>query len=197
MVYDRNVYIDLTNRVNSEDPEFLANFLAKYKDLDITYSNGRNFDYGTLLIAAVEGDTKRGNTKITKLLIQYYETMQLPKLIKNSPEYNNIQCRFKESLVLAIDGEKISEEMRKLLSPYIDFNPEEYDSLDDNTVCNEDAAKLTEELYNTNDDHNTSNTLTAEAINLCGRGPASEVEAMHSWLSGSCAPSSANSELEA
>ncbi len=107
------VYIDLSNRITSYDLEFVSNFLTRHSDLDMTYSGGKP------LRLAIEGD---GSVAITKLLINYFETTQLPKLAKGSPEYNILKYRFKTSLETAIEGEAISDEMKSLLSRYIDFD---------------------------------------------------------------------------
>lgn len=173
------VYIDLSNRITSYDPEFVSNFLTKHSDLDMTYSGGKP------LRLAIEGD---GSVAVTKLLINYFETVQLPKFAKGSPEYNILKYRFKTSLETAIEGETLSEEMQSLLSKYIDFDPDDgQNSVKDPEVLAQDEEHhdgLSDEHITRegSGDNATHDSLTAVALH--GHNPVKGPDAIEVWLAG-------------
>jgi hypothetical protein len=116
------LYCTLCDMISLGRYKFVSTMLQDHDDIDVTYSDG------TLLRSAIEGN---GNVAIATLLINYYETVQLPKLKVGSTEYNLLRYHFKTALEVAISGETLSTEMRSLLSRYIDFDSYERDSVPD------------------------------------------------------------------
>jgi hypothetical protein len=166
-------YIRLSDRISWKNIQLVSETLSSNTDLDMTHDDGEFF---TLSI-------KSGNVAITRLLIQYYETVQLPKLEVNSPEYNLLKFRFKNALETAIEGRTLSDEMKALLSKYIDFD---HDLDEDFTTRNEAAVLADDDIEglsskNPSSDHSTNSSLTRGMVEQVGQ---EHPVALDVWLLG-------------
>jgi len=174
------VYTNLSNRVASENIDLVANFLEQHGNVDITYGDGKFFNMSIC---------GKNNVAITRLLINYFETVQLPKLSKDSPAYNILKYRFKTAIETAVESETLSEEMKSLLSKYIDFDPDdEQDAIKDTEVLAQDEEHhdglsdehITREGSGDNASHDS---LTAATL-VQGHNPATCHDAIEVWLAG-------------
>lgn len=175
------VYTNLSNRVASENIDLVANFLEQHGNIDVTYGDGKFFNMSIC---------GKNNVAITRLLINYFETVQLPKLAKDSPEYNILRYRFKTALETAVEGETLSEEMKSLLSKYIDFDPD--DEQDASKDPDEVLAQDEEHHDGLSDEHITRegsgdgaahDSLTAATL-VQGQNPITGHDTIEAWLAG-------------
>ena len=109
-------YIDLSNSISWEKRKFVQDILSKNRDLDLLYKNGRFFKM------AIENN----QIDITEMLLEYFKDNQLSRYNNNSEEYNNLENQLIEVIEVVIDEVELLHEMKKILSPYIDFE----DSID-------------------------------------------------------------------
>ena len=84
-------------------------------ELDITYDKGIFFDFAI----------KYNNTEMLSILINYFEQTQLQSDI-DSREYQLAKYNLRKILENAVDSFKISEEMAKVLAPYLPQEEEDY-----------------------------------------------------------------------
>jgi hypothetical protein len=109
MVY--NDYDELSDHICSGHSKQVLDILRKNQNLDVTHKGGKFFTI------SVEG----GNTEIVQALLDYFEENQL-KSCANSQEQGILKMEMTGILRIAIEDVKISEEMKKTLSSYINFD---------------------------------------------------------------------------
>jgi hypothetical protein len=114
-------YIKLSDRISWNDKSLVSDLLERNKDLDITYKDGKFF------IMAVEDN----NIEIVKILLDYFNYNQLVKYTTGSVEYLLSKNKLKDILEIAIEDVNLSQEMKEVLSPYIDFEGSEHNTLND------------------------------------------------------------------
>jgi hypothetical protein len=86
-------------------------------NIDVMYKNGALFEFSII----------KNSTEMLKALLTYFEEKQFP--IKNS-EYQEAREKLIKILENSISVE-LSLEMKKILSPYIDFEDSEHNTLND------------------------------------------------------------------
>ena len=114
-------YTNLSNGIRWGNQAMLLNTLNKNSDLDLTYKEGK------LFILAVEDN----NVKLVEPLLDYFNTNQLAKYTSGSTEYLLLKNKMRDILELAIEDVSLSEEMKEILSPYIDFEGSEHGTIND------------------------------------------------------------------
>jgi len=83
-------------------------------------------DEGTFFNMSIES----GNTKIVQTLLDYFNKNQLAKYTSSSTEYLLLKTKMRDMLEVAIEDVSLSEEMKQVLSPYIDFEGSEHGTID-------------------------------------------------------------------
>ncbi len=115
----KKVLEDLYDYCRWNDSENVKNLLNKFSDfIDVLD------DRGIFLRLAISGD----NLEMLRSLLTYFEEKQFPR--KNT-EYEEAKNKLIEILENATDSVDLSPEMKQVLSPYIDFEGSEHDTLND------------------------------------------------------------------
>lgn len=114
-------YIELSNSISWKNKFFVQDVLLHNKDLDLLYRNGKFFNM------AIENNC----TDISEALLEYFKKNQLGKYDSKSEEYDNLKSRLVEVIEIAIDEVNLSSEMKKVLSPYINFEGSDTDTIND------------------------------------------------------------------
>jgi len=114
-------YIQLSDRISWKNVSLVSNILNKNTDLDLTYNEGEFF---TLAIES-------NSVEIAQTLLDYFNKNQLAKYTSNSTEYLLLKTKMRGMLEVAIEDVSLSEEMKQVLSPYIDFEGSEHGTIDD------------------------------------------------------------------
>ncbi len=146
-------YNTLSDMIASGRVTFVSNMLAKHSDIDIMYFNGE------FLRLAIQNPGS--NPKITKLLLDYFKNVQLPKFRESSNEYNNLQSRFKIYLENAASEEKLSQEMMEVLSEYINTLGEE---TSESELDSRSATNLTSNSFEQDSDIENYNTNKSNSV---------------------------------
>ncbi len=140
-------YIKLSDRISWNDKSLVCDLLEGNKDLDITYKDGKFF------IMVVEDN----NIEIVKILLDYFNDNQLVKYTTDSAEYLLLKNKLRDILEIAIEDVDLSQEMKEVLSPYIDFegseNNDSFSDIDQTTF-----------MENFNKDVVSNNLLNAEVL---------------------------------
>ena len=110
-------YTNLSNAIRWGNQSMLLDTLDKNSDLDLTYKEGKFF------ILAVEDN----NIKIVEPLLGYFNNNQLAKYTMGSIEYLLLKNKMRDILEIAIEDVSLSEEMKEILSPYINSEGSHYD----------------------------------------------------------------------
>ncbi|MES2215465.1 MAG: hypothetical protein V4485_05595 [Pseudomonadota bacterium] len=167
---DYRDYIELSDSAPGQNIALVSAILRCNTNLDMTHDDGEFFFLSI----------KNNRVETTKRLIEYYETVQLPKLTVGSPEYNILRFRFKNALENAIEGRTLSEAMKNLLSEYIDFDSDERVSVRDAEIHNDEEDLSEEHNGATTEEHSTNSSLT-QAIEQLPQAPALDLGV---WLTG-------------
>lgn len=114
-------YIKLGNRISAQNEDLVKDILSSNNNLDVLHGKG------TFFIRSIENN----NIKIVEALLEYFEKNQLSKYDSRSIEYYNLKTQLIEIIDIAIDEVNLSSEMKEILSPYIDFEGSEHDTLND------------------------------------------------------------------
>ena len=135
----------LYNFCGWNDTKRVQELLDLFDDIDILYENGVFFDLAI----------SKGNVEICKSLLNYFETKQFP--IKNS-KYQEAREKLVEILENATDSVELSPEIKEVLSPYIDFESSEHNTLNNSFSNLEDLLVFNyDELHLQPEEHNTTN----------------------------------------
>lgn len=160
-------YTLLSRYICRNDCQEVSSILAKDNLLDVTYDEGKFF------IAAID----EKNVQMVQILIDYFENNQLARCQDQSAEYFILKNKLRGTLETAIEDVEFSQEMKKILSPYIDFEGSEHnDSFIDDEQMHSDL--VTDQIkfasvrksYSANDLHNSTfdnskeNLLTEENL---------------------------------
>lgn len=137
----------LYNFCGWNDTKKVQELLNLFDDIDILYENGAFFDFAI----------SKGNVEICKALITYFEDKQFP--IKNT-KYEEAKTKLIEILENATDSVALPTEMKEILSPYIDFEGSEHDTLND-SFSDIDQTTFIENL---NKDAVSKNLLNEEIL---------------------------------
>jgi hypothetical protein len=121
--------------------------LKEFDGIDVLYQNGFFFSCAI----------SKGNVEICKALITYFEDKQFP--VKDR-KYEEAKEKLIEILGNATDNVVLSPEMKKVLSPYIDFEGSEHDTLND-SFSDVDQTIFVE---NFNKDTASDNLLNEEVL---------------------------------
>lgn len=149
-------YYDLCSAIVYNYYDTVNYILSRDKNIDLRYKNGN------LFIQAVEGN----RVEILKLLIDYYQNNQLDKQIKSSFEYNVLKSNLINILQTAIEDVMLSPEMKEALSPYIDFEGSEHNTLNDSFSHLENLLGFgTEEIHPQVEEHNTTTNVALSGNN--------------------------------
>jgi hypothetical protein len=149
-------YYDLCSAIVYDYYDTVNYILSRDKNIDLRYKNGN------LFIQAVEGN----RVEILKLLIEYYQNNQLDKQIKSSSEYNVLKSNLINILQTAIEDVMLSPEMKEVLSPYINFEGSEHNTLNDSFLNLEDLLVFNydESHPQPEEDHTTNVALSGNNI---------------------------------
>lgn len=104
----------------NDNKEVLA-LLENDTSLDVMH------DEGTFFNMSIES----GYTEIVQTLLDYFNKSQLAKYQNGSTEYLLLKTKIRDILEIAIEDVNLSEEMKKVLSSYIDFEGSEHGTIDD------------------------------------------------------------------
>jgi len=161
-------YIELSNSISWKNKDFVQDILSKNKSLDLLYRDGKFFNM------AIENDC----IDIVVSLVSYFKNYQLAKYTPDSTEYLLLKNKLRSALETAIEDVELSQEMKKILSLYIDFDGSEHnDSFTDDDQMHgdlviKDQVKIAsiKKSYSANDLHNSTfdnskeNLLTEENL---------------------------------
>jgi hypothetical protein len=151
-------YIQLSDRIAWNSKSLVEDILSKNKDLDLLYRKGMFFRM------AIESN----QTDITEMLLEYFKDNQLSRYNNNSEEYNNLESQLIEVIEVAIDEVELLPEMKKILSPYIEFENsvdsrehdfDEFDFPDEFDLDNEQNLEITASGQITEYNHNAATVL--------------------------------------
>lgn len=109
-------YISLADRIGAKKHLMVLNLLNKNKDLDVMYEDG------TFFITAIE----QNSYDIVNTLLEYFENNQLSKHEPRSLEFSILKKKMYDIIELAIEDVKLTEEMKKVLTPYLPQEEEDY-----------------------------------------------------------------------
>ncbi len=114
-------YVDLSNSISWKNKDFVQDILSKNKSLDLLYRDGKFFNM------AIETDC----IDIVVSLVNYFNNYQLAKYTSGTAEYLLLKSKLRSALETAIEDIDISQGMKEVLSPYIDFEDSEHNTLND------------------------------------------------------------------
>lgn len=172
-------YIKLSDRIGWKSKELVEDILRKNIDLDLTYNEGE------LFTLAVENNC----VEITKKLLSYVNDNQLAKYNSGSTEYLLLKNKLRDILETAIEDIEVSQEMKEVLSLYINFEgSENNDDLLENEVYTDNNLILKDQVnfttfkksYSMNDLHNSTfdnskeNLLTEENLKKLSNNSSDE-----------------------
>ena len=109
-------YIDLGNRISWGEAQLVSKLLSLNKNLDVLHYEGSFF------IRAIESN----NYDIVNTLLEYFENNQLNKYEPRSLEFSILKRKMYDIIELAIEDVKLTEEMEKVLAPYLPQEEEDY-----------------------------------------------------------------------
>lgn len=109
-------YIDLGNRISWGESQLVSKLLSLNKNLDVLHYDGSFF------IRAIESN----NYDIVNTLLEYFENNQLSKYEPRSLEFSILKKKMYDIIELAIEDVKLTEEMEKVLAPYLPQEEEDY-----------------------------------------------------------------------
>lgn len=136
-------YISLADRIGAKKHSMVLNILNKNKDLDVMYEDG------TFFITAIE----QNSYDIVNTLLEYFRNNQLSKYEPRSLEFSILKKKMYDIIELAIEDVKLTEEMEKVLAPYLPQEEEDY------------QLDLINDLLVTEDSHNPDYE-TFEAVKI-------------------------------
>jgi len=108
-------YINLANGISWKNKLLVDDILLKNLDLDLL------FDKGTFFIMSIENNSY----DIVKSLLDYFNNNQLSKCTNGLTEYLLLKNKLRDILEIAIEDIKLPQEMKEVLSSYIDFEGSE------------------------------------------------------------------------
>ncbi|MCP5378738.1 MAG: hypothetical protein H6910_06450, partial [Rickettsiaceae bacterium] len=114
-------YVELSNSISWKNKDFVQDILSKNKSLDLLYRDGKFFNM------AIETDC----IDIVVSLVNYFNNYQLAKYTSGTAEYLLLKSKLRSALETAIEDIDISQGMKEVLSPYIDFEDSEHNTLND------------------------------------------------------------------
>jgi hypothetical protein len=117
-------YTNLSNGIRWGNQAMLLNTLNKNSDLDLTYKEGK------LFIMAVEDN----NVKLVKPLLDYFKDNQLANYKDDSVDYLLLKSKMRGILEIAIEDVSLSEDMKAIISPYIDLEGSERSSVNNDDI---------------------------------------------------------------
>jgi hypothetical protein len=148
-------HIRLSDFIASNRGDLVSDILSNTKDLDMTYSDGNFFRL------AIDNN----NHSVTRDLLSYFESNQLSQCKPSSIKYILLKDKIKNILEVAVEDVELSQGMKGILSPYIDFEGSERDSdfledethIDNNFILKEQVKSVTiKKSYSMNDLHNST-----------------------------------------
>lgn len=133
-------YIKLSNYISWEDTKEVKRLLERESDIDLTYKEGLFFKLAI----------KHDNKELLNTLLEHFEKIQLKEKDVDSIEYKLLKYELRKILEEAVDSFEISEEMEKVLAPYLPQEEEDYQLALNDFLINED---------NYNPDYDTFETV--------------------------------------
>lgn len=149
-------HIKLSNYISWDDNDKVMNMLGQYQDIDLTYDGGIFFKLGV----------KHNNIKIIAALFEYFNKTQLQDKIIDTIEYKLAKHKISTILQDAVNSFDISEEMQKVLTPYLpqEDNTDSQDDVSDiDATTGNDNVLWDGELHGSN---KTKNKYTEDYKNL-------------------------------
>ena len=132
-------YISLADRIGAKKHSMVLNILNKNKDLDVMYEDG------TFFITAIE----QNSYDIVNTLLEYFKNNQLSKHKPRSLDFSILKKKMYDIIELAIEDVKLTEEMEKVLSPYLPQEEEDYQLALNDFLINEDNYNSDYETFET------------------------------------------------
>jgi hypothetical protein len=170
-------YIELSNSISWKNKDFVQGILSKNKNLDLLYRDGKFFNM------SIENDC----IDIVVSLVSYFDNYQLAKHTSGTTEYLLLKNKLRSALETAIEDVDLSQKMKEVLSPYIDFEgSENNDSFFenehlDNYLIPKDQIKVStlKKSHSENDLHSTfdnskENLLTEENLKRLSNNSSDE-----------------------
>jgi hypothetical protein len=149
------LHTSLSDRIGAKKYSMVMNILNNNKELDVTYNEGEFF------IVAI----KNNSVDIVKALLDYFKYNQL-----ENPDNNRIEDMSKTDQLLitkicnildvATQDIKLSQKMKEVLSPYIDFEGSEHNTLND-SFSDIDQTTF---IQNVDKDATSNNFLNEEVL---------------------------------
>jgi hypothetical protein len=151
---NKKVLEDLYDYCRWNDSKNVKKLLKKSSDIDILD------DRGIFLRLAISGN----NLEILKSLLTYFEEKQFST--KNT-EYHQVREKLVEILENATDSIELSPEIKEVLSPYIDFENSDHNTLNDSFSDLENLLGFsTEEIHPQVEEHNTTTNVVLSGNNI-------------------------------
>ena len=168
----------LSNGISCNNKLLIDDILEKHKDLDLTYNDG------TFFKASVED----GSVDIVSALLKYFADNQLGNYKEGSVEYLMCKNKLRDILEIAAEDVELSQEMKEILSSYIDFEGSENNDsfLEDEDVDNnftlKDQTKFStlkkshsaNDLHNSTFDNSKGNLLTEDNLKKLSNNSSDE-----------------------
>jgi len=151
-------YTSLADRIGAKKYHMVMSVLNNNKEIDVTYNEGEFF------IISI----KQNSTGIVKALLDYFKQNQLSShsinKVEDMPKEDQLlMLKIRNILDVATQDVDLSQEMKEVLSPYIDFEgSENHDSfledenLDNNFIPTDQIKTfILKKSYSENDLHST------------------------------------------
>ena len=106
----------LYNYVRWDDNKNVIKMLNNYPEIDLTHEGGICFQIAI----------KHNNKELLNTLLEHFEQIQLKEKEVDSIEYKLLKYELRKTLEEAVDSFEISEEMEKVLAPYLPQEEEDY-----------------------------------------------------------------------
>lgn len=175
-------YTSLADRIGAKKYHMVMSILNNNKEIDVTYNEGEFFIIGI----------KQNSTDIVKALLDYFKQNQLSShginKVEDMPKEDQLlMVKIRNILDVATQDVDLSQEMKEVLSPYIDFEgSENHDSfledenLDNNFIPKDQIkASILKKSHSENDLHSTFDNskeilLTEENLKKLSNNPSDE-----------------------
>ena len=106
----------LYNYVRWDDNKNVIKMLNNYAEIDLTYEGGIYFKIAI----------KHNNKEVLSALLEHFEKIQLKEKELDSMDYKLLKYELRKILEESIDSFEISEEIEKVLAPYLPQEEEDY-----------------------------------------------------------------------
>jgi hypothetical protein len=127
------------NYVRWHDNKNVIKMLNNYPEIDLIYDGGIYFQIAI----------KHDNKELLNTLFEHFEKIQLKEKEADSIDYKLLKYELRKILEEAVDSFEISEEMEKVLVPYLPQEEEDYQLAINDLLVTEDNYNPDYETFET------------------------------------------------